>query len=181
MEDEQIVRLCRQGDLEPFKVIVDRYQSRLLSLAWGLLGTREEAEDATQEVFLQAYSHIGRLEAPYNIRGWLLAIGYRLCLDRLKKRKTERKYQPFLADKPEAAAAPADGAWDRPLDETSEVGAAWRKLRDKERTALTMAVLEDCPASEIAEVISCSVNTARVHLFNAKKKMRKWLEGKRHV
>jgi RNA polymerase sigma-70 factor (ECF subfamily) len=179
MEDEQIIALCLQGDADAFAAIVDRYQPKVLALAWSLLGTREEAEDATQETFLRAYRSISRLAPPHDFKNWLFAIGYRGCLDRLRKRKTERRFQPALVGKTTGDQGLAD--IDRTPDEATEVGAAWKKLRVKERLALSLAVLDGYSAAEIGRVLGCAENTARVHIFNAKKRMRKWLEGKSHV
>jgi RNA polymerase sigma-70 factor (ECF subfamily) len=179
MEDDQIIALCRLGNQEAFAEIVDRYQAKILSLSWSLLGSREEAEDATQEAFLRAFRNISGFAPPHNFRSWLFAIGYRGCLDRLKKRKTERRFQPSLA---EMTNGDMDSAGlGRPLDKSSVVGTAWNKLGAKERLALSLAVIEGYSAAEIGQVLGCAENTARVHIFNAKKRMRRWLEGKRHV
>jgi len=134
-----------------------------------MLGEREEARDAAQESLLQAFENFSRFDAGRSFVKWLLGIGAKRCLDRLRRRRRFLKYFEGLArewsrpaDAP-AASDPGDGRVLRLL----------RMLSARERAAISLAVFEDFSAREIAAALGCSENTARVHLFNARVKLKK--------
>ncbi len=82
----------------------------------------------------------------------------------------------------EAAAPVTSGLKKEPgADESAVLSPLLKKLTVKERLALSLSVNEEYTAAEIAEVLQCAESTARVHLFNAKRKLRKGLERNSYV
>lgn len=61
LTDEQIVRRVRQGDLDAYGELVERYQRRLVAAAHHLVGDEDAARDIAQEAFIQAYRHLEQL------------------------------------------------------------------------------------------------------------------------
>ena len=178
-DDRQAVARCLAGDREAFEMIVTKYQAGVLSLAWSVLGNRAEAEDASQEAFFRAYVNLQSYDHGKDFKNWLYAIVYKRCLDRIRKLETEKKYRLRIA---ESAAPVASGSRaDRGTGESSVLSPLLKKLTVKERLALSLSVNEGYTAAEIAEVLPCAESTARVHLFNAKKKLRKGLERNSNV
>jgi RNA polymerase sigma-70 factor (ECF subfamily) len=174
MDDRQIIDRCLTGDREAFDVIVNRYQSGVLSLAWSVLGCREEAEDAAQEAFFRAYENLSDFGPPLNLKNWIFAIAFHRCLDRLRSRKTESKARERWAW--EDRGGGGDSGPERSLEALAVLGPHWKRLSAKERTALALAVVEGYSAAEIAEVLHCAESTARVHVFKAKRKLRRWMK-----
>ena len=84
--DERLVLLAKDGDLEAFNSLVDRYQGAVYTLCLRLLGNREAAEDATQETFLSAYRALDRFQGG-SFRNWLLRIAANESKDELRRRK----------------------------------------------------------------------------------------------
>lgn len=167
----KIIEMCLQGNRGAFEVLVKKYQSHVIALSINILGCRDEALDAAQETFIRAYIHLNRFDPERKFKTWLLSIAAKRCLDLLKKRKSILNYflkqtRDFRQD-----AGPAY----KPLEESEIFAPLLKKMKDKERVALLLKMNENYSASEIAEVLDCSENTVRVHLFNARQKLKKAL------
>src|SRR5947209_7132379 len=87
--DERLIALIRRGQHGAFEVLVQRYQSRLLSFCRHMLGSTEDAEDVLQEVFAAAYNAILGDERAINARPWLYRIARNRCLNHLRRPRSE--------------------------------------------------------------------------------------------
>ena len=84
--DEQLVSLFRAGNDEAFRVIHDRYRARLLAYARQMLGSSPaDPEDAVQEIFVRAYSHLRSNSRELALRAWLYRIAHNRCVDDLRR------------------------------------------------------------------------------------------------
>ncbi|MBU4203210.1 MAG: RNA polymerase sigma factor [Acidobacteria bacterium] len=179
MEDNAVIQNCLQGDREAYGIIVNRYRNNLLAMARSILGNAEEALDATQEALLQVYTHLDRFDQSRNFRTWLFSITYKRCLDRIRGKKTWRKAMTELQ-----TTGNNPGYYEESFptfDEDGPVHQALSHLRTKERTALVLRVVAVYSSAEIGEILKCSENTVRVHVFNAKRKLKKQLGEIAHV
>jgi len=179
MEDSAIIKNCLSGDRDAFGIIVNRYRNTLLAMARGILGNAEEAMDATQEALLQVYTHLDRFDPSRNFRTWLFSITYKRCLDRIRSKKTWTKAMTELQ-----TTGNNPGYYEDSLptfDEKGPVHNALARLRTKERTALVLSVVADYSSAEIGEILGCSESTVRVHVFNAKRKLKNQLGEIAHV
>jgi len=87
-EQEQLLVLqAQRGDREAFGKLVDLYQAPIHNLAYRMLGTTAEAEDATQETFLRAYTRLDTYDASRKFSSWILSIASHYCVDRLRRRR----------------------------------------------------------------------------------------------
>jgi RNA polymerase sigma-70 factor (ECF subfamily) len=173
MNDNQLLRECLRGDTEKFKVIVEKYRGKTLALALNILGNRQDAEDACQEAFLQAYSHLNTFDFKRNFSNWLFSILYKRCLDQLRKR---RRFFVFFK-KTKSEAGELSGS--RALSFSKQNPLPHRlleKLSPKERSSLCLWAVEGYTGKEIAEVLRCSPSTARIHLYKARRKIKSLLE-----
>jgi len=169
MTEEEMIRDARLGDRTAFAGLVSCHEKKLLALCWNMLGDREEARDAAQEALLQAFQNFDRFDDGRSFIKWLLGIGAKRCLDRLRKRRTFLKYfQDYGRERGRPLEAPAMGG---PGD--GRAGRLLQKLSPRERATISLAVFEDFSAREIAATLGCSENTVRVHLFNARLKLKK--------
>ncbi len=83
----QWVYAAMDGDQDAFAEIVYSFQDAVYNLCYRILGDRVEAEDAAQEAFLRAYSHLNRYDHDRSFKTWLLTIASNHCIDRLRKRR----------------------------------------------------------------------------------------------
>ena len=177
MEDNELAAACLQGDKEAFRKIMETHSGPALALAINVLGNRQDAEDACQEAFVQAFRHLGRFDGRAHFRTWLLTIVYRRCLDMLKRKRRFRVavekagHDAIPGGRGDAGSADASGDGP-PLPER------WLKgLTPRERTALCLWADEGLNAAEIAGVLGCAASTSRVTLFNARKKIKSLMEN----
>ena len=169
MTEMELIRSAQLGDRDAFAGLVSSHEKKLLALCWNMLGEREEARDAAQESLLQAFENFSRFDAGRSFVKWLLGIGAKRCLDRLRKRRTFLKYfQDYGRERGGPADAPVMGG---PGD--GRAGRLLQRLSARERATVSLAVFEDFSAREIAELQGCSENTVRVRLFNARLKLKK--------
>lgn len=152
--------------MDAFGLIVRKYQSSLISLSWNILRDIEEAKDSVQETFLQVLQNLNKFDQKRNFKNWLFSIAYKRAIDR--KRKITfilKKIKEFRKNRNEVVKDNHQEVWD-----------LLQKLNKKERTAILLQSLEGFSAREIGEVLSCSENTVRVHIFNARKKLKRLMK-----
>jgi RNA polymerase sigma-70 factor (ECF subfamily) len=177
MDEIDLTSGCLAGDPGDFKNIVNGYGALAMAMAMNILGNRDDAEDACQEAFLQVYRNLGNFDRSRNFKTWFYTILYRRCLDYLRRRRrslelVKKAGREAVLLQP-AAANPDPPARGLPSD-------LLERLNARERTALCLWANDGYTAGEISEVLRCSAGTARVYLFQARKKIKKLLE-QRHV
>src|SRR5216117_1522745 len=82
-----LVEMAREGDGRAFDRLMLETQERVVGVAWRLLGSREDARDAAQEVYLRVYRHLGRFRAGHDFHGWLYRITVNVCRDAGRRRR----------------------------------------------------------------------------------------------
>jgi len=169
MIETELVHRAQLGDRDAFAGLVSCHEKKLLALCWNMLGEREEARDAAQETLLQAFQNFGRFDPERSFIKWLLGIGAKRCLDRLRKRRTFLGFFQNYAREWKEQGGPRVPA----AAESGDAGRLLQKLSPRERSAVSLAVFEDFNAREIAGMLGCSENTVRVYLFNARVKLKR--------
>jgi RNA polymerase sigma-70 factor, ECF subfamily len=150
---------ARKGDDNAFARIVRTHQSNVFSVALRLTGSREDAEELAQDVFVQLHSALARLDGPAHVLHWLLRTVTHRCIDRLRARERRPRLVQIDADhEPAATDAMADPLWDRRLR------SLLLQLPDLPRAVVTLRFQMDLEPAEIAAVLELPVNTVKSHL-----------------
>jgi RNA polymerase sigma factor (sigma-70 family) len=174
MDEKDRIEKVLQGDPAAFESLVRKYQGRLVAFLWNLLGSGEDARDAAQDVFIQAYVKLGQFDRSCSFRSWLFTIGYNRGIDLLRKKRNFRRFwqRETACGDPLAAESAASAIEDSPF---------WRSLlrrvTPQERSVLALKYNEDCGSDKIASMLGCSESTVRVHLLNARRKLKKELHA----
>jgi RNA polymerase sigma-70 factor (ECF subfamily) len=88
-DDEALMTQVAKGDEHAFRLLADRHLGRMLRLAEKTLGSTAEADDVTQEALLRIWAHAGRWCSDRSrLSTWIYTIVYRLCIDRLRGKRT---------------------------------------------------------------------------------------------
>jgi RNA polymerase sigma-70 factor (ECF subfamily) len=170
--DDELIAAVANGQGEAFGVLVERYERAVYHLAVRTLRDGEEAKDATQEAFFKAFRAIRTFRQGAKFSTWIFTIVYRVCCDRLARRK--RYFGDELPDRADPAAGPQEQA--ESADEARRLRAAIDALPEKYRTVITLFHLQNKQYEEIAQVLDLPLGTVKTHLFRAKELLRKALE-----
>lgn len=168
---ERLVKASRAGEREAFDELVRLYQRRAMQVAVRMLGDANEAAEAVQTGFVKAYLSIGKLREPKRFEFWLLRIVANAAVSRARaaKRRAEKiSIAEYCEDKKTPSPVQTQSA-----EELKEaIRWAILKLSKKEAEAIALFGLEDLSQKQVAEIMGCSVEAARWHVFNARKKLK---------
>lgn len=173
----QLVRLALDGDLAAFEQIVARYEARVLGVASRILGTRDEARDVAQEVFLRAFKYLHRLDLQKPVEPWLLRITVNVCRDAVRQR-TRRGHTFVALDTPSVVDhAPDPHAGLLHKQERLVLQRALDTLPEKERLAIVLRDVEGLSTSEVAELLRSSETTVRSQVSRGRLRLRTAVRG----
>jgi RNA polymerase sigma-70 factor (ECF subfamily) len=99
-EDEFLVRSAQKGDLRAFEALVEKYQKKMLNLAFRMLGDYEEACDAVQEAFLSAFRAIRKFRGEAKFSSWLYGIVLNQARNRLRQIASRDRHHSMSLDDP---------------------------------------------------------------------------------
>ncbi len=170
MDDTELVACCRAGQTAAFEALVAKYQTPLLTMTWHVLGNKEDARDVAQGTFLDAFSKLDAFDSRKDFKTWLFSIAWKDCLDLKRKQKIRRLFLQNRSPAPLPAAPQASS--EVRLEDSETFGPLLRKLTPRERLVLSLRINESYTAAEIAAVLGCAENSARVYFFKALRKMR---------
>ncbi|MHB8878069.1 MAG: RNA polymerase sigma factor, partial [Myxococcaceae bacterium] len=85
-DDLTLVKRVRSGDQRAFKLLVERYQRKIYSVALGMVRDREEALDVSQEAFVKVYKYLDHFKGDASFYTWLYRITVNVCIDVIRKR-----------------------------------------------------------------------------------------------
>jgi len=166
--DDDLIALALAGRGDAFGALVERYERAVYHLAYRTLREVEEAKDACQEAWIKAYRALASFRPGAKFATWIFTICYRVCCDRLAKRKR------FTGDEPPDFADPGDGperAFEA-AEEAARLRAAIEALPEKYRVVITLFHLQGKQYEEIAAVLGLPLGTVKTHLFRAKDLLR---------
>jgi RNA polymerase sigma-70 factor (ECF subfamily) len=171
---------------ERYAELVARHQRRASRIAFHYLRDAADADEAVQDAFVKAYSHLGtfREELPFEI--WFTRILINGCLDRIKARTRRERW---LVSLPESAPGQTDfaermaGSGPSPEDQLlarerrQKLAAALAKLPARQRSVFMLSHYEGCTSREVSALTGLNESTVRVHLFRAIRRLRTLLAG----
>jgi RNA polymerase sigma-70 factor, ECF subfamily len=170
MDDLDTIRRCRTGDREAFRHLVERYQSEALGHALTIVGDREDARDAVQEAFLDAYRALGGFETTRRFYPWFYVMLRNRCLKCLAARR--RQPAVALPAEPQLLAPPNE---DGRAGETALLDRALRRMAPEDREILTLKHLDGLSYRELAGRLGIPEGTVMSRLYRARERLRELL------
>jgi RNA polymerase sigma factor (sigma-70 family) len=163
--DEQLVSLFREGHDEAFRTIHDRYRQRLFAYTRQMLpGSRQDAEDALQDVFVRAYSGLRANDRELTLRAWLYRVAHNRCVDELRRPMPPAPEVLGILRAP--SRDPVLEAEQR--DSLRQLVRDVRQLPEQQRSALLMRELGGIAYSDIAGALGVSVAAVKSLLVRAR-------------
>lgn len=170
-EELQLVEGLLAGNEDAIRALYARYARPIFTLGLRLLGSREAAEELTQDVFLAAWRKAARFDPSRGrLSTWLMTIAHNLAVDRLRRETGATRPHLVLVDEvPEVIGADEDES----LLERDAALRALSCLSDAERRLLARAYFGGLTAREIAEADGIPLGTVKTRLRTALIKVRK--------
>lgn len=183
--DAEILAAVRHGDVDRFAELVDRYQGPAIRLAFSLLGNYEDARDASQEAFVNAYRSLDCFHGGAKFSTWLYRIVVNECKDVYKRRARQPavagRIGPAEPDEPESLFVDVEDPGESPRarlanrEVAQQMTAALRTLPLRQRTAFLLHHVHGLALQETAETMGCRIGTVKAHIFRATESLRKRL------
>lgn len=177
--DERLFAHVQQGDRCAFGLLVQRYQDRVYSIALKVLHQPQEAQDATQQTFLQAWQKRQAYNTQWRLRTWLYRIVTNICIDEYRRQQRRQTASPAYLDSLPAPDAPEQDYVHAECRRALE--AALAHVPMAARMVLVLCYVDGLSYDEIARVRGISVQTVKSQLRRAKILMRQHLEAYREV
>jgi RNA polymerase sigma-70 factor (ECF subfamily) len=184
MAEKFEAEVCANLDLRNFGSWMASEQRRIFLLCRRLLQDADEADSATQDVFLKAYRALAKRAASDDLDNpgkWLTRIAVNTCLDKLRskswklwqRRPAPQDEEIILQRTPGTAPDAERLLFSKQIQQRLE--SAQAKLSDRQRAVFALRHHESMALEEIAEVLKLDVGTVKAHLFRALSKMREEL------
>lgn len=166
---EVLVARLRSGDATAAERLDRRYRPALVRFCTGYLGSPDEAEDATQEVFAKVWRSPA---VPERFRPWLYTIARNHCLNRLRGRERRKDLDLLRSDVElvQSQTGLASGLARR--EEAARVARLVASLSVPEREVLRLRYAEELTREEIAEIVGVPPSVVKSRLYEAMKKLR---------
>jgi len=176
-EEAVLVRRVQAKDEIAFREIVDRYQSKVFSIIYGILRNHNDAEDIAQQVFTKIYFSIGSFDFRSSLLTWIYKITVNECYDYLRKKKVrklvyESDFSEEEAQRMERSEAnPGDRPIDTALAQRELAVKLLSKVSEEDRKLLLLKEVEGYSVDELAQMTGMNENTIKVKLFRARQKL----------
>jgi len=168
MDDDEIaIEKCRNGEREAFRHLVEKYQRQAVSHATAILGSREDALDAAQEAFIDAFKALKQFDSSRPFYPWFYVLLRNRCFKlAARKRETESIDETVIV----APNSPAQSERILALEN------ALRALDMEDREIVTLKYFDGLSYNELAERLQIPKGTVMSRLFHARKKLQAKLE-----
>ncbi|MBX9600522.1 MAG: sigma-70 family RNA polymerase sigma factor [Bryobacteraceae bacterium] len=179
-EEAALVRRVQARDELAFREIVERYQSKVYSIIYGILRNHNDAEDIAQQVFSKIYFSIKNFDFRSSLLTWIYKITVNECYDYLRKKRVrklvyESDFSVEDAQRMEASEPAVDQA--RPADvslaDRDLLMKLLSKLSEEDRNLILLKEVEGHSVEELSAMTGMNENTIKVKLFRTRQKLLK--------
>ncbi len=170
-DDTTAIEKCLKGEKDAFRYLVERYQAQAVGHSTAILGNREDALDATQEAFLDAFQALNKFDLSRRFYPWFYVLLRHRCYKIMaKQRKAENIEETEII-------APQSGV---SHEERIELEKALLSLSTEDREIITLKYLDGLVYDEIAAYLEIPRGTVMSRLFYARRQLQAKLTGKFH-
>lgn len=179
MTDGEIIRQILQGDRNIYRTLVERYQPLVFRTCMGFLHNKDDADDLTQDVFIQAYQSLSTFKGDASFSTWIYRIAVNASLNKVRKTSksfilqqietvfgSKKSKDPSISDteNPENILIQNEHkAW---------IQKALNSLPENQRTAIVLSKYDDLPQKEIAEIMNTTEGAVEALIQRAKANLR---------
>jgi len=164
MDDSIALKNCLDGDRESFRYLVERYQNQAVGHATAVLGNREDALDAVQEAFVDAFRALDKFDASRRFYPWFYVLLRNRCFKMLA---AYGRHNTVSLEESEIVAPGNESS----IEDTLALEAALLALTPEDRELITLKYLDGLSYQELADLLQIPRGTVMSRLFYARKQL----------
>jgi RNA polymerase sigma-70 factor (ECF subfamily) len=168
-DDSAAVERCRAGDADGFRWLVERYEREAVAHALAIVGNREDAVDAVQDAFVDAFRAIGRFDAKRRFYPWFYVILRNRCFKLLERKR--RRLGTVSLDHVDVEIVQSEAAGERMAD----LQDALLELSPEDREIILLKHVDGLTCDELAERLEIPAGTVMSRLYHARRRLRERL------
>lgn len=183
IEEKELIELLKKKDRAAFKSIIETWQDMVYNTALGILQNAEDAEDVTQETFIQAFESVGSFKGSSKFSTWLYRISISKAMDHIRRKKRKKRFafiQSLYGRNDQLVIDPPDffhpGVSVENKENAAAVFKAMERLPPNQKTAFVLNKVEGLSYAEIGEVMKMSESAIDALLHRAKANLKKILQ-----
>jgi RNA polymerase sigma-70 factor (ECF subfamily) len=184
VEETELIQRLKTGDEVAFRTIVETWKDMVYNTVLSILQDPTEAEDITQDVFIQVFESIGQFKGDSKFSTWLYRIAVTKSLDQLRRKKRKKRFaflqSLFGVNEEEVRHDPGffhPGVALENKERSAELFKAINKLPENQKTAFLLHKVEGLSYQEVADVMETTVPSVESLMHRAKGNLRKSLAG----
>jgi RNA polymerase sigma-70 factor (ECF subfamily) len=183
--DEDLLRLCAQGDDTALRELTRRHQGMIYGFLTRFLGTTEDAEQATLNVFVKVWQNAAKFQYRAGVATWLFRIAVNVAHDAHKRRSRRPEQTPWPEEHQWGQFAMGDAQEDaqqrlEQQERARSLQHVLNQLRDEDRLVLVLYYYEERTYEEIQAITQLSNPVLKTRLTRARQRLRKLLDAENH-
>jgi RNA polymerase sigma-70 factor (ECF subfamily) len=171
--DSQLISRILEGDVSGYAILVDRYKNLAFTIAFRILGKREDSEEAVQDAFVKAFHSLSSFRQKAKFSTWLYRIVYNTAIS--KKRLKGYEFQSI--EEIRLADPQVETDEDHVAEQGRLLDMAMKKLPEEDRVILTLFYIEESSVEEIHTITGLSKANVKIRLFRARKKLQELINS----
>src|SRR5262249_46772132 len=176
--DFNLAQAAAKGDMAAFEEIYQRHHRRVYSICLRMLQNASEAEDLTQDVFIQLYRKVGSFRGDSAFTTWLHRLTVNQVLMHFRKRNVKFEKTTEEGETPVQIVSGTENPFKMPIVDKIALDNAIAQLPEGYKNVFVLHDVEGFEHEEVAKILGCSVGTSKSQLHKARLKMRKLLRKK---
>ena len=175
-----IIQRAAEGDQAAWDTIVQTYWRKVFNVAYRFVGTYDEAEDLTQEIFLKVFRSLSTFDRRANFQTWLISVSRNLCIDRYRSGRRDRE---VFAREVDAATVQAESPGPSPQarvetqDRIALLREALKGLSPALRTAVLLRDIHELSYQEIADRLGIAEGTVKSRINRGRAELARRIEA----
>ena len=176
-DNELVALFLRTQEDHYFDILYHRYSSKVYAKCISILNDEETAKDATQEIFIKVILNLSKFKSEAKLSTWIYAVTYNACIDRIRKRKKNRKSSLEEAERfgEVAEGAELEVISDAELLEmqVQQLQKVLKSLPDQDRIILLMKYQDEMSIKEIGGILDLADSAVKMRISRAKAKAKR--------
>jgi len=186
MSDNEVIRQILKGERDMYRILVERYQQMVFRTCLGFIHNKEDADDLTQDIFIQAYQSLSGFKGDATFSTWIYRIAINASLNRVRKTSRNfilQRFDTFFSSEKGREMMLQVSDTDNPeniliRDEHRKwIQEALNSLPDKQRTAIVLSKYDNLMQKEIALIMNTTEGAVEALIQRAKVNLRKKLSS----